>query len=51
MEEVTGNVKVDADGEFDVKANSIKMDAGSGTINIETNGNMVLKGTAGIDLN
>ena len=50
-QEVTGNVKVDADGEFDVKASSIKMDAGSGTINIETNGNMVLKGTAGIDLN
>jgi len=51
-QKVKGNVKVDTDGEFNVEANSIKMEAKSGgAITIETTGNMVLKGTAGIDLN
>tara|TARA_R110000851_G_scaffold253569_1_gene406095 strand:+ start:175 stop:1155 length:981 start_codon:yes stop_codon:yes gene_type:complete len=49
-QEVAGNVKVDADGEFTVDSSSISMKA-DGAINIETSGNMVLKGTAGIDLN
>tara|TARA_X000001382_G_scaffold130944_1_gene128050 strand:+ start:986 stop:1966 length:981 start_codon:yes stop_codon:yes gene_type:complete len=49
-QEITGNVEQDITGNFKVDAATIEMKS-SGSINIETNGNMVLKGTAGIDLN
>tara|TARA_R100000697_G_scaffold108108_1_gene123158 strand:- start:519 stop:1499 length:981 start_codon:yes stop_codon:yes gene_type:complete len=49
-QEITGNVEQDITGNFKVDAATIEMKS-SGSINIETNGNMILKGTAGIDLN